>query len=219
MNLANGCCPDCGCIVQRTIKLDGAGRSYWSCPECGTVHFDSSWYKHITEKEARIMVPNGGASGCYVCDTGYEIIGVDTRSGRAEYEEFPDLLECLSWFLIEPRYTKDDVRYALEHGRTLCDLFSFESGQECEMYKHHKLVPGDKVIYIPDIDLNSVKIDVPVTDPEEIDHVIGMLYTGDDFIDECDGEEAKAAYLFHYVDWQHPSSALPEIEEGDEFFG
>ena len=51
---------------------------------------------------------------------------------------------------------------------------------------------------------------------EEIEEILDQCYTGDDFIEECDGDVEKAERLFWYCDWQHPCSALPEIEDDEE---
>ena len=50
-----------------------------------------------------------------------------------------------------------------------------------------------------------------------MEEIVGCCYTGNDFIEECGGDVEKARHLFWYCDWQHPSSALPEIddEEGE----
>ena len=40
--------------------------------------------------------------------------------------------------------------------------------------------------------------------------------TGNDFLSVCDGDERLAKELFHYCDWQHPTSALPELEDYEE---
>ena len=40
--------------------------------------------------------------------------------------------------------------------------------------------------------------------------------TGDDFLEECGGDVEMARRLFHYVDWQHPSAAVPEIADEEE---
>ena len=41
-------------------------------------------------------------------------------------------------------------------------------------------------------------------------------YTGNDFIDLCDGDVKLAERLFRYCDWQHPSSALNEVTDDEE---
>ena len=43
--------------------------------------------------------------------------------------------------------------------------------------------------------------------------ILDECYSGDDFIELCDGNVEMAERLFWYCDWQHPSSALPEIED------
>lgn len=132
--------------------------------------------------------------------------------------------------------TKAELRAELMKGRTLDEILHFTDGQECLIFKVDRFVPGDEVLYIPDIDLNQIPVDLdlnrnnsmmdeakhgwgPMTAEEQVTVILSYCYTGDDFINECSGDEEKARYLFDYCDWQHPSSAYPEIcddEEGDE---
>lgn len=132
--------------------------------------------------------------------------------------------------------TKAELRVELMKGRTLDDILQFTDGQECTIFKADQFIPGDEVLYIPDIDLNQIPVDInlsydnsmadetndgwdPMTPEEQVKTVLSFCYTGDDFINECDGDEKLAERLFWYCDWQHPNSAYPEIcddEEGDE---
>lgn len=61
---------------------------------------------------------------------------------------------------------------------------------------------------------------IPVAEPphsyEEIEDILEQCYTGDDFLEECGGDVEMAKRLFHYVDWQHPSAAVPEIADEEE---
>ena len=108
------------------------------------------------------------------------------------------------------------MRARLQQGHTLSDLLAFGPGQDCEIFKADKFYPGDVVIYVPDVSLNHIPLDRPITDPEEFAEVLSNCYTGQDFIDECGGDMGKAEYLFWYCDWQHPSSAVDELEDGGE---
>ncbi len=72
------------------------------------------------------------------------------------------------------------------------------------------------VIYVPDVALNHIPLERQVTDPEELDEVLSQCYTGQDFIDECGGDAEKAERLFCYCDWQHPSSAVDELDDSEE---
>ena len=114
--------------------------------------------------------------------------------------------------------TRTMLRLQLQQGHTLNDLLVFGPGQDCEIFKTDKFYPGDVIIYIPDVDLNHIPLDRPITDPEEFSEVLSNCYTGQDFIDECGGDVAKAERLFWYCDWQHPSSAMDELadEEGSD---
>lgn len=112
--------------------------------------------------------------------------------------------------------TKSELRNHLINGGRLDAVFTFGSGQECEIFKADKFQSSDEIIYIPDIWLNEIPITSPITEEEIMDDVIGCCYTGNDFIHECDGDAKLAERLFWYCDWQHPCSALPELEGGDE---
>lgn len=113
--------------------------------------------------------------------------------------------------------TKEDLRLKLEAGMKLVDILQFESGQDCEIFKAGRFSDGDEVIYVPDVSLNEIPLDRPISDPEELESVLGYCYTGRDFLDECNGDREMAERLFWYCDWQHPSSAVDEIiDEGEE---
>lgn len=108
--------------------------------------------------------------------------------------------------------TKDTLRINLEAGKIMDELFHYTSGQECLIYKAQAFTVGDEVIYIPDISFNDIPMDRPLRDSEEIEEVLSVCYTGDDFVQECAGDVELALRLFSYCDWQHPSSALPEVD-------
>ena len=104
--------------------------------------------------------------------------------------------------------TKSELKSRLKAGECLNDLLPFGPGQDCEINKAEGFAAGDEVIYIPDIILNRIHINKPITDPEELEEVLFSCYTGDDFVEECDGNQEKAEALFWFCDWQHPASAF-----------
>ena len=112
--------------------------------------------------------------------------------------------------------TKQALKLQLQQGHTLNDLLAFGPGQDCEIFKADKFYPGDVVIYVPDVSLNQIPLDRPIKDQEELDEVLSQCYTGRDFIDECGGDAEKAKRLFYYCDWQHPSSAVDELDDDEE---
>ena len=116
----------------------------------------------------------------------------------------------------EATITRAMLRSQLQQGHTLNDLLAFGSGQECEIFKADKFYPGDVVIYVPDVVLNHIPLERPITDPEELEEVLSQCYTGQDFIDECHGDTEKAEHLFFYCNWQHPSSAVDELDDDEE---
>ena len=124
--------------------------------------------------------------------------------------------QCITYQEIKREMVnKDDLRGHLEAGRTLDNFFVFRTGQECDIYKAPMFVPGDDVLYIPDLSLNGVPTDRPL-DSEEIDRIMELCYTGHDFMEITDGDVDKAEKLFCYCDWQHPSSAWDAGELDDE---
>lgn len=110
--------------------------------------------------------------------------------------------------------TKAELRQKLSEGATIEELFVLSSGQECSIFKAD-FVKGDKIIYIPDLSLNRIPVDSLIP-TEDIDDVANNCYTGDDFLRECNGNEGLARHLFWYCDWQHPSSALPEVDDEED---
>lgn len=93
-------CPDCEEIVRKKIELDQYGSLYWMCPFCGTVHFTDRWVQRLCSQQALEFVQSHPESlGRYMFDTGIEVIGVENLDGNIVIEEFPDTMECLSWFV------------------------------------------------------------------------------------------------------------------------
>lgn len=110
--------------------------------------------------------------------------------------------------------TKNELREALLNGKRMDELFEFSPGQDCEIFKADAFSPGYDIIYIPDLDLNHIP--AGICSEEEADEVLFCCYTGEDFIDECGGDEIMAGRLFWYCDWQHPSSAIDEIQDDED---
>lgn len=116
---------------------------------------------------------------------------------------------------------KDELKTKLLAGYTLAYCFEFQAGQECEIFKAPAFNISDEILYIPDVYLNELSqyLDQSVkTDCEEdtdgiIDDILSCCYTGEDFLAICNGDISLAEHLFCYCDWQHPDSALPEVED------
>lgn len=106
--------------------------------------------------------------------------------------------------------TKNEVINELRSGKKLEDLFEFTDGQECLIYKADEFEVSDNVIYIPDIFLNEIAIDRVLTN-DEIQDVRQEMYTGNDFLEECNNKEDAARLLFSWCDWQHPT--IHDIEQ------
>ena len=108
--------------------------------------------------------------------------------------------------------TKEELASRLRKGEKLKDIIPLVPGQECEMYKAVFFTIGDEILYIPDVSLNGISTNEDLSgDEEEIRNVVENCYTGDDFINVCQGNIKLAKELFDYCDWQHPSSAIDEI--------
>lgn len=99
--------------------------------------------------------------------------------------------------------TAKELKKKLIEGYRLKDLFHFSDGQDCIIYKSDFEITDD-IIYIPDIDLNEINIDTKLN-KEEIKNVLHSCYTGNDFVEECNGHKDVAEELFEFVDWQHPN--------------
>lgn len=99
--------------------------------------------------------------------------------------------------------TKKELKDKLLTGAFLIDLFEFSDGQECLIYKGDFEV-SNRIIYIPDVDLNEIDTE-SVLEDEEIENVINHCYTGNDFVLECNAHEDLARELFDFVDWQNPN--------------
>ncbi len=100
---------------------------------------------------------------------------------------------------------KNEVIAALKAGKTIQSLFPLVDGQECLIFKAETFADTDDVIYIPDLGNSGIYVDEPVL-PDRLDGL--SLYTGEDFIMECNGNRRLAEDLFEYVDWEGPSAAL-----------
>ena len=99
--------------------------------------------------------------------------------------------------------TAKELKKKLIEGYRLKDLFHFSDGQDCIIYKSDFEITDD-IIYIPDIDLNEINIDTKLN-KEEIKNVLHSCYTGNDFVEECNGHKDVEEELFEFVDWQHPN--------------
>lgn len=111
--------------------------------------------------------------------------------------------------------TKEELKARLQAGEPLDGLFHWSIGQECVIFKADTFRAGADILYIPDVALNDLQLGNPVSG-EEIKDILWCCYSGNDFIDECGGDQELAERLFHYCDWQHPSSVLPEIYDEDD---
>ena len=47
--------------------------------------------------------------------------------------------------------TKKELAEALENGKTMCELFQFSLGQECDVFKADDFKVGDEILYISDM--------------------------------------------------------------------
>ena len=99
--------------------------------------------------------------------------------------------------------TKNELKMKLEACAFLIDLFDFTHGQESLIYKGN-FETSDQIIYIPDVDLNEIDTE-SVLEDEEVENVLNHCYTGNDFVDECNGHQELAKELFGFVDWQNPN--------------
>ena len=111
--------------------------------------------------------------------------------------------------------TKSELTTELFCGKTISELFQLRDGQECIIFKTNEFIADDNICYIPDLDLNHIPTNV-VFWKDEIEEVVSCCYTGNDFVEECGGDEELAERLFWYCDWQHPCSAIDEVQDDDD---
>lgn len=108
---------------------------------------------------------------------------------------------------------KAEIRDCLMAGKCLIDFLELVPGQECEIFKTERFTLGEDVLYIPDVLLNDLHTSEDISgDMERIEDIIECCYTGNDFLEEADGNAELAEQLFYFCDWQHPSSAAADIE-------
>lgn len=129
--------------------------------------------------------------------------------------------------------TKAELKALLLGGSPLNTILTFRDGQECTIFKADDFCLDDHIVYIPDLDLNEIPYDLDLsidnsmqeasngawsglTAEEQVNIVLSYCYTGAQFVELCEMDEALAYQLFCYVDWQHPSSALDEVAYVDE---
>lgn len=101
--------------------------------------------------------------------------------------------------------TKEKLAQKLREKNSLESLLPFTEGEDCEMYKAERFEVSDNIIYIPDVDLNNIFIDVDDNSEKEIENILRCCYTGKDFLSECRDNEELARELFQLVNWQHPN--------------
>ena len=95
-------CPDCEAVINEEIRMEDDGTVIRICPVCGVVHtvYDCNrFYQTIGQAELEEKLIFGADPGRYVCDTGCGVCAIDNTDGEMEYEEFPDMIECLAWLL------------------------------------------------------------------------------------------------------------------------
>ena len=107
--------------------------------------------------------------------------------------------------------TKTELIAQLANGKSLDSILKFRPGQDCMIFKAEEFRPGKEILYIPDIDLNEIPVDKEGLTDDEIESILNECFTGDDFLDEAEGNRKLAQELFNYVDWQHPSSVFHEV--------
>lgn len=113
--------------------------------------------------------------------------------------------------------TKEQIRTHLLQGKHLDEFLTLMNGLDCRIYKANKFEISDQVIYIPDVESNNIcPIHWKLADLQknEIEEALSHMYTGEEFLTECFGNERFARDVFKYVDWQHPCSVTCEAEWG-----
>lgn len=113
--------------------------------------------------------------------------------------------------------TKEELKKQIvENEQMLEAILPLSDGQDCLIYKAMAFSVNDEIIYIPDVWENSLDILHGSDDDDGISYaqrVVDNCYTGKDFVGICGGNVELAERLFHYCDWQHPISALPQVDD------
>ncbi|MCD8084085.1 MAG: hypothetical protein LUE86_11395 [Clostridiales bacterium] len=103
--------------------------------------------------------------------------------------------------------TKEEVIGELKKGTCLSLLFDFED----DSHKADKFTVGDRVIYLPNMEVRGIEVMDRLMKYEIDDIVMDSLYTGDDIIAICGGNEALARYIYDNLDGQNPEEALESM--------
>jgi len=121
--------------------------------------------------------------------------------------------------ILAEHITKAQLAGLLKLGHPISEIFPLTSGQSCSVYKARNfnvsigIENNDLIIYIPDLSGYDLSVDKVYTNDEDIADVVSHCFSRADFFNECAGTSAKPSDLFDYVNWQSPSSALPELKE------
>lgn len=114
---------------------------------------------------------------------------------------------------MKPLLTKKELKEKLFAGQTMEELFDLSDGQSCTIFKASDFpddMDYDKIIYIPDMEMNEIPVDELVW-AEDVEAVLSYCYTAEDFLEETEHNLCAAKELFWFCDWQNPSSAEKEI--------
>lgn len=106
---------------------------------------------------------------------------------------------------------KELAEVLLKSGETMCDLFHFSSGQECDIYKADIFEAGENILYISDM-YNCRLYISPIKGMEDVEDILDCCYTGNDFLDAAGGDPILAEYLFNVCDWQSPYTEAEEYQ-------
>lgn len=108
--------------------------------------------------------------------------------------------------------TKEELKEKLEKGFSIAEILPLRNGVECTIFKATQFATDDTIIYVPDCEMNDVRFEAYLT-TEDIGIIMENVYSGKDFLEICNSNEAKAKDVWEYVNWQHPSSAYDEMCE------
>lgn len=108
--------------------------------------------------------------------------------------------------------TKEELKEKLEKGFSIAEILPLRNGVECTIFKATQFVADDTISYIPDCEMNGVRFEAYLA-TEDIDIIMEKVYSGQDILAICGGDEAKAKDVWEYVNWQHPSTAYDEMCE------
>ena len=114
--------------------------------------------------------------------------------------------------------TKKELERALMNGYSLESSIQFQYGVGATIYKNPMdydeldVFPDDEICYIPDTEIYGIPYGESNLSQDEIEHILKMCYTHDDFADVCRGDLKKARIIYTLCDFRNPADEYEEMK-------